>query len=655
MGIFELTIAFRYLVPRKKSLSTALVSLLSVVVISLVVWLVLVFLSVTAGIEKNWLQKLTALHAPLRLTPTEYYYNSYYYRADAVSATSDYSLKTIGEKAESRHSDPYSAESDAEIPMNWPSPERHSDGRLRDPVKETFALLKDLNVDYQDYEISAALLRLNLNYPSPSQNNATLSQMSYLLSFMDQNPRFASLIVPPSIEDLNAMLSSNESTSLESILANCVISEIRVSSLDPMLIPEKTSLIAFVHPQKSNEAIIPLDRQESIPDGWLKGRLARNGARWFWTNNQDKIIEKPSIRTLSPLTLSVHDLTLARQLSDIQLSVRGTIQQTAIQHKIKWGNAIVSVAEMKIKFDQFPRIAPPWVFEVNGRSHLPQTSAIQSFLLPKSYRDMGVRIGDRGTLNFASAGAASVQDQRIQVEVAGFYDPGLFSMGGRCLIVPKTITRTIHATSQIFSPDGTPTNGISIWGDAEKMDNTKVQIENSLRKTGLLSYWKISTYKDFEFSKELFQQFRSDRTLFLMIAILILIVACCNIISLLVLLVNDKKREIAILQAMGASQFSIAAIFGFCGLIMGALSSIIGTAAAIITLNHLDIVVGFLSTLQGHAAFQPAFFGQSLPNQLSSEALLFVFIATPLLSLLAGLIPALRASRIRPSIALRHE
>ncbi len=222
--------------------------------------------------------------------------------------------------------------------------------------------------------------------------------------------------------------------------------------------------------------------------------------------------------------------------------------------------------------------------------------------------------------------------------------------------MPPSITRTIHSASQTFSPDGTPTNGIFVWNssflDAE---NLKSEIETRLDRAGILPYWKVTTYKDFEFSKELFQQFRSDRTLFILIAGLILFVACCNVISLLILLVNDKKREIAILQAMGAPKRSMATIFGLCGLIMGALSSLIGTMAAIFTLRHLDSIASFLSALQGHAAFQPAFFGKTLPNQLSTEALLFVFIATPLLSLLAGLIPALRACRIKPSSALRQE
>ena len=136
---------------------------------------------------------------------------------------------------------------------------------------------------------------------------------------------------------------------------------------------------------------------------------------------------------------------------------------------------------------------------------------------------------------------------------------------------------------------------------------------------------------------------------------IILIVACCNIISLLVLLVNDKKREIGILRAMGASHFSIAAIFGSCGMAMGILSSILGTAAALLTLQHIDMVVQFLSFIQGHDAFNSTFFGKNLPGQLSSNAVTFILFTTPLLSLLAGLVPAIKACRLRPSQILRSE
>nr|NGX33658.1 Lipoprotein-releasing system transmembrane protein LolE [Candidatus Anoxychlamydiales bacterium] len=151
------------------------------------------------------------------------------------------------------------------------------------------------------------------------------------------------------------------------------------------------------------------------------------------------------------------------------------------------------------------------------------------------------------------------------------------------------------------------------------------------------------------------QQFQSDRTLFTLIAIIILIAACSNIISMLVLLVNDKKKEIAILRSMGASSKSIAVIFGFCGFIMGLFSSIIGIGASIITLKHLDVVIKLLSMIQGHTFFNAAFFGNKLPNDLSYDALLFVIIITPILALIAGIVPAIKASRVHPSSILRSQ
>jgi len=514
---------------------------MSVLVISLVVWLVLVFLSVTGGIERNWLSKLTALHAPLRISPTDKYYSSYFYQIDSVASASNYTLKTIGEKASALQSDPYSQTSDMEPPFYFPKPERFKDGELIDPVKSAIGILEKLDLSFQDYEIGGALLRLGLQKPD-EPGTSYLSQMSYLLSLTDKNPRLHDLTAPPTVDDLNHLLRS-----------------------DPTLIEH-------------------IDVQKSAGES---------------------------------------------------------------------GNFKLIEAAAKMTYSEPPLNPPPWAYFVGDRCFLPTFGSEVGILLPKLYRDSGAKIGDRGTISYSAPSAGSTQEQRIFVRVAGFYDPGILPVGNRCLIVPQEVTRGIYAASQTFSPDGTPTNGIFIW--TEDPAALKSKIQGEFESAGISSYWKISTYKEFEFSKDLLQQFQSDRTLFLLIAAIILIVACCNIISLLVLLVNDKKKEIAILQSMGASFASIAAIFGLCGTIMGLASCLIGSAAAIFTLQHLDILVSFLSALQGHAAFHPAFFGSSLPNQLSYEALQFVLIATPLLSLAAGLIPALKASRIRPSSTLRAE
>ena len=124
---------------------------------------------------------------------------------------------------------------------------------------------------------------------------------------------------------------------------------------------------------------------------------------------------------------------------------------------------------------------------------------------------------------------------------------------------------------------------------------------------------------------------------------------------MLIIMVNDKKMEIGIMRAMGASALSIAVIFGLCGFMMGMIGSFIGISLAVITLKNIDLIVNLLSSLQGHNAFNPIYYGDSLPNEISFEALAFVVLVTGLLSLLAGIVPAVKASLLKPSAILRSE
>jgi lipoprotein-releasing system permease protein len=88
---------------------------------------------------------------------------------------------------------------------------------------------------------------------------------------------------------------------------------------------------------------------------------------------------------------------------------------------------------------------------------------------------------------------------------------------------------------------------------------------------------------------------------------------------------------------------------------MGMVGSLIGITLAALTLKNIDLIVHFLSSIQGHNAFNPLYYGDSLPNDISFEALLFVFFVTGLLSLLAGIVPAIKASMLKPSAILKAE
>jgi lipoprotein-releasing system permease protein len=187
----------------------------------------------------------------------------------------------------------------------------------------------------------------------------------------------------------------------------------------------------------------------------------------------------------------------------------------------------------------------------------------------------------------------------------------------------------------------------------EQADRVKAALQQSFKEKGISRYWNVETYREFEFTKEIMRELQSQKNLFMLIAVVIILVACSNIISMLIILVNDKKTEIGILRSMGASSKSIALIFGFSGAIIGVLGSVGGIAAAILTLHHLETLVALLSRLQGHDMFSANLYGQVLPSELSLEALSFVLIATVCISLLAGIIPAIKASLLRPSHILR--
>ena len=220
MNFFELSVAFKYLMPRWRQLSVSIISLISILVISLVVWLIVVFFSVTHGLEKNWVQKLIALTAPIRVTPTSEYYNSYYYQIDGISANSDYALKTIGEKIASTLTDPYDPSFDEEIPLDWHLPDLDEKNELKDILKIAMAEIgKIKGVSARDYEMTHGNIRLRLLRDMPRtysndtgsksiQNQSFLSQSVYFTSFDTTNHLLKKTLLPVNHRDIANLLNT---------------------------------------------------------------------------------------------------------------------------------------------------------------------------------------------------------------------------------------------------------------------------------------------------------------------------------------------------------------------------------------------------------------------------------------------------------------
>lgn len=531
--MFELSVACKYLIPRWRQLSVSIISLISMLVIALVVWLIVVFFSVKDGLESSWIDKLIALTAPIRITPTEKYYHSYYYQIDSISSLSEYTHKTIGEKLLAANTNPYNPESDEEPPTYWPKPDLHPNGNLKDLVKDVHQIIVNLpeiqHAAISDYEVTAANLKLrmlrpysevDIAHPKGTMTQQFLEQAAYIGSFDSDTAAISKTLLS---------LSPDDQENLE-----------RIQSTDSLA--ASTSTLYATVSEDNSKIIMP----------------------------------------------------------------RGNDQL---------GEAI---------------------------------------LVPRSYREAGTLVGDQGFISYYSPTPSTIQEQRIPVYVAGFYDPGIMPIGGKFILASHQLTGLIRASHE--HENNLQSNGFNVRfdniSDAHKI---KAALLKALKQHSLEPYWNIETYQEYDFSKDLIQQLHSEKNLFSLISMVIIIVACSNIISMLIILVNDKKIEIGILRSMGATSGSIAIIFGICGMVMGACGSVIGIILAVLTLKNLKFLVDAISRFQGYDLFNPVFYGNTLPNQISMEVLGYVVLATALISLLAGVVPAVKASLLRPSAILRSE
>lgn len=147
-----------------------------------------------------------------------------------------------------------------------------------------------------------------------------------------------------------------------------------------------------------------------------------------------------------------------------------------------------------------------------------------------------------------------------------------------------------------------------------------------------------------------------EKTMMAVILFLIVAVAAFNIVSTLVMAVQEKTADIAILRTLGASPASIMAIFILQGAIIGLVGLVAGTLGGIALATHLDVVIPFLEALTGATLWnKEIYYINELPSKVLWSDVIVITSLSFVLTLLATLYPSFRAARINPAQALRYE
>jgi lipoprotein-releasing system permease protein len=153
-----------------------------------------------------------------------------------------------------------------------------------------------------------------------------------------------------------------------------------------------------------------------------------------------------------------------------------------------------------------------------------------------------------------------------------------------------------------------------------------------------------------------FRAVQTEKRAMFIILLLIVAVAAFNIVSTLVMVVTDKRGDIAILKTQGLSNPSVMGIFIVLGCVIGTVGTMLGTLGGVLlALNVETIVPAIEKTFGVHFMAADVYYISEVPSQLIWADVYWIAAMAFLLSLLATLYPAWQASRINPAEVLRYE
>jgi lipoprotein-releasing system permease protein len=261
-------------------------------------------------------------------------------------------------------------------------------------------------------------------------------------------------------------------------------------------------------------------------------------------------------------------------------------------------------------------------------------------------RRFRLNIGDKVTLivpeaSTTAAGGITPRLQRLTVV-------GVFKVGAELDGTMALINAADAAQIQHWQPN--QVQGVRL---ALKDLYTAPQVSASI-VAGLGADYRADDWTHTQGS--LFSAMKMEKTMIGLLLLMIVAVAAFNIIATLIMVVNDKGADIAILRTIGATPGQIMTIFMVQGTVIGIVGTLIGGVLGVIAAINVSAMVGWLERVSGQHIFSSdVYFVNNLPSQLQGGDVLLICSAGFILSFLATLYPAWRAAQIQPAHALRYE
>jgi lipoprotein-releasing system permease protein len=153
-----------------------------------------------------------------------------------------------------------------------------------------------------------------------------------------------------------------------------------------------------------------------------------------------------------------------------------------------------------------------------------------------------------------------------------------------------------------------------------------------------------------------FRAIRIEKTMMSLILLLVVAVAAFNIVAALVMVVNEKRSDIAILRTLGLPRGGVVGVFFTQGLVIGAVGTVFGVALGLLIAHNVGTIVPALESVFGFHVMDPTvYYITEIPSEVRASQVATIGLIAFLLTVLATIYPALRGAATEPAEALRYD
>ena len=259
-------------------------------------------------------------------------------------------------------------------------------------------------------------------------------------------------------------------------------------------------------------------------------------------------------------------------------------------------------------------------------------------------RQLGVRVGDVVTLVAPSGQVtpAGVLPRLKQMTVAGLFHSGHYEYDAALALMH------VEDAQRLLRLEG-PTGVRLKLHDLHQAPAVARELAHTLTEHLVLRDWTQQ-------NKTWYAAVQLEKRMMFIILTLIVAVAAFNLVSTLVMTVQDKRADIAILRTLGASPRSIMAVFVVQGALVGVVGTLAGLLLGLAVAWNIDVIVPAIERLL-HTSFLPQdiYLISHMPSDPQASDIVPIALISLVLAFVATVYPSWRASRVNPAQALRYE